>query len=74
MTNTGGPAILATDMLVGAGGELAALSPETARELDLILPWHWSAGGEQRGGHEVPAMLAGPCRNARCRAPTTAAL
>ncbi|BAC89016.1 bifunctional acetate--CoA ligase family protein/GNAT family N-acetyltransferase [Gloeobacter violaceus] len=44
LTNAGGPGVLATDALVGAGGELAALSPETVAELDKLLPDHWSHG------------------------------
>lgn len=42
VTNAGGPAVLATDALIGSGGELAALSAETMAELDKILPAHWS--------------------------------
>ena len=34
MTNAGGPGILATDMLVGEGGEIARLSDESFRKLD----------------------------------------
>ncbi len=42
LTNAGGPAVLATDALVSAGGELAELSPETKTALDSFLPPHWS--------------------------------
>ncbi len=42
LTNAGGPAVLATDTLVGNGGELAELSPETLRRLNEFLPAHWS--------------------------------
>jgi len=42
LTNAGGPAVLATDALISAGGELAELSPETHEELNKILPPHWS--------------------------------
>jgi acetyltransferase len=42
VTNAGGPGVLATDMLVGEGGELAGLSEETFRRLDALLPAHWS--------------------------------
>ena len=42
VTNAGGPGVLATDMLVGEGGELARLSEESFRKLDEILPAHWS--------------------------------
>jgi len=42
LTNAGGPAVLATDALVSAGGELAELSAETKNALDSFLPPHWS--------------------------------
>jgi acetyltransferase len=38
VTNGGGPAVLATDALVRHGGELAALSAQSLRQLDGILP------------------------------------
>lgn len=44
VTNAGGPAVLATDALIAAGGELAGLSPETLASLDRHLPPHWSHG------------------------------
>ena len=42
LTNAGGPGVLATDALIASGGELAALSEESQRALDAILPPHWS--------------------------------
>lgn len=42
LTNAGGPGVLATDALVQAGGQLAALSAETLAKLDQVLPPHWS--------------------------------
>jgi acetyltransferase len=42
VSNAGGPGVLATDALIQAGGELAELSPDTLRQLDAILPPHWS--------------------------------
>ncbi|HLJ39585.1 MAG TPA: bifunctional acetate--CoA ligase family protein/GNAT family N-acetyltransferase [Steroidobacteraceae bacterium] len=42
LSNGGGPAVMATDALIEGGGELAALSPETLRELDGLLPRGWS--------------------------------
>jgi acetyltransferase len=42
VTNAGGPGVLATDALIGEGGELAELSKETIAELDRVLPPHWS--------------------------------
>ncbi len=44
VTNAGGPAALAVDALVGLGGEVAPLSPETRQALDDLLPAHWSHG------------------------------
>lgn len=42
ITNAGGPGVLATDTLIGFGGELAPLSPETMTRLNELLPSHWS--------------------------------
>jgi acetyltransferase len=42
VTNAGGPGVLATDMLIGNGGELAELSPETLGSLNQFLPAPWS--------------------------------
>jgi acetyltransferase len=42
VTNAGGPAVLATDMLVAEGGEIAQLSPDTFQKLNAILPSAWS--------------------------------
>ncbi len=44
LTNAGGPGVLAADALAFQGGELAELSPETVKQLDAILPPHWSKG------------------------------
>ncbi len=44
VTNAGGPGVLATDMLVECGAQLATLSPETLAELNKVLPAHWSHG------------------------------
>ena len=44
VTNAGGPGVIATDALLGAGGQLAPLSSETLSRLDDILPPHWSHG------------------------------
>jgi len=44
VTNAGGPGVLATDALIGGGGVLATLSPETTAALDALLPPHWSHG------------------------------
>ncbi|HEV2455739.1 MAG TPA: GNAT family N-acetyltransferase, partial [Verrucomicrobiae bacterium] len=42
ITNAGGPGVLATDMLVGSGGELTVLSPQTFKAYSQLLPPHWS--------------------------------
>ena len=42
VTNAGGPGVLATDALIGGGGELAPLAAETVEALDRFLPAHWS--------------------------------
>lgn len=44
ITNAGGPAVLATDALIGSGGELAGVSGETMEALNGILPAPWSHG------------------------------
>jgi acetyltransferase len=44
LTNAGGPAVLATDALIGCGGELAEISDETLNSLNEFLPPHWSHG------------------------------
>ena len=44
VTNAGGPGVLATDALLVAGGELAALAPVTMEALNARLPAHWSRG------------------------------
>ncbi|HET7272016.1 MAG TPA: bifunctional acetate--CoA ligase family protein/GNAT family N-acetyltransferase [Rubrobacter sp.] len=44
LTNAGGPAVLATDALIGNGGELAQISPETMETLNGFLPAPWSHG------------------------------
>jgi acetyltransferase len=42
VTNAGGPAVLATDVLLLRGGRLAELSAETLGALDRLLPAAWS--------------------------------
>lgn len=44
LTNAGGPGVLATDALLGAGGSVAELSTQTRGDLDQQLPAHWSHG------------------------------
>lgn len=38
VTNAGGPGVLATDALIGNGGELTALSADTMAKLEALLP------------------------------------
>ncbi len=42
LTNAGGPGVLATDALIGEGGELAQLAPATLEAFNQLLPPHWS--------------------------------
>jgi acetyltransferase len=42
VTNAGGPGVLATDMLVTKGGEIATLSEDSLQKLNETLPSHWS--------------------------------
>lgn len=44
VTNAGGLGVMATDALIGLGGELAELSDEDLKELSSLLPSHWSKG------------------------------
>jgi acetyltransferase len=42
ITNAGGPGVLATDALIGSGGEIAKLSDDSMNRLNRLLPSHWS--------------------------------
>jgi acetyltransferase len=42
ITNAGGPGVLATDTLIGGGGQLATLPPAVVEALNRILPPAWS--------------------------------
>ena len=42
VTNAGGPGVLATDALIGGGGELSDISLETMEALNTVLPAVWS--------------------------------
>ncbi len=44
LTNAGGPGVLATDALIGGGGELTPLSDDTKEQFEKILPEAWSRG------------------------------
>ncbi|MDE3059565.1 MAG: bifunctional acetate--CoA ligase family protein/GNAT family N-acetyltransferase, partial [Pseudomonadota bacterium] len=69
VTNGGGPAVLATDYLVGDGGTLAQLSKDTVSKLDKVLPPTWSHGnpvdiigdaGGERYGAAMEAIVGAP--------------
>jgi acetyltransferase len=60
LTNGGGMGVLATDALVDSGGEPAALSAETRKALDAVLPATWSRGN--------PVDIIGDADGARYRA------
>lgn len=67
VTNAGGPAVLAADALIGAGGELGQLSDGTRSKLNDFLPAHWS--------HANPIDIlgdAGPQRYAQALAAAAA--
>ncbi len=60
VTNAGGPGVLATDMLISSGGQLAEPSAETYAALNQLLPAAWS--------HNNPIDIlgdAGPDRYAK---------
>ncbi len=69
LTNGGGIGVLATDALIGQGGRLAELAPETLSRLDALLPPTWShanpvdiigdADGRRYAG-ALAALLAAP--------------
>jgi acetyltransferase len=42
VTNAGGPGVIATDALIGGGGELTELGDETMAALNAVLPAVWS--------------------------------
>ncbi|WP_263786112.1 bifunctional acetate--CoA ligase family protein/GNAT family N-acetyltransferase [Salinibacter grassmerensis] len=44
LTNAGGPGVLATDALIGGGGELTPISGDAMDDFDDILPGAWSHG------------------------------
>jgi len=64
LTNGGGPGVLATDALIGLGGRLAELGPETMARLDQALPRTWSRSnpvdiiGDAHGDRYAAALEA----------------
>jgi len=59
VTNAGGPAVLATDALLAAGGSMTELAPETVDQLNQVLPRHWS--------HQNPIDIIGDAGAERYR-------
>ena len=57
VTNAGGPGVIATDALIGGGGELAPLPEDTVDALDAILPAAWSHGNPIDILGDAPAAL-----------------
>jgi acetyltransferase len=57
LTNGGGAGVIATDLLLDEGGELATLQPRTAGQLDKVLPRIWS--------HANPVDIVGDADGAR---------
>jgi acetyltransferase len=69
LTNSGGAGVLATDALVAAGGQLAALSEATVADLNRLLPATWSHrnpvdiigdASEKRYGDALAALTGDP--------------
>jgi acetyltransferase len=59
VTNAGGAGVMATDTLIGAGGQLASLSPQTLAALNGAIPPSWS--------HANPIDLLGDATPERYR-------
>ncbi|MGB7133661.1 MAG: bifunctional acetate--CoA ligase family protein/GNAT family N-acetyltransferase [Acidobacteriaceae bacterium] len=57
LTNAGGPGVLATDALIGAGGELTEISAETVTAYNAFLPDAWS--------HNNPVDILGDAESER---------
>jgi acetyltransferase len=66
ITNAGGPGVMATDFLIGAGGKLAKLSQKTIDNLNALLPSFWSHGN--------PIDVLGDAKADRYKAAVDAAL
>ena len=57
MTNAGGPAVLATDALIGGGGKLTELCADAMARYNDVLPAVWS--------HNNPVDIIGDAEPAR---------
>lgn len=66
ITNAGGPGVMASDALIGFGGQLAKLSQKTIENLNGVLPTFWSHGN--------PIDVLGDASPDRYRAAMDAAL
>jgi acetyltransferase len=66
VTNAGGPGVMATDAVLGAGGKVAQLSPRTMEVLNARLPRYWSRGN--------PIDVLGDARSDRYRLAVEACL
>jgi len=54
VSNGGGLAVMATDALIGGGGQLAAFGPDTLRRLDALLPVGSHSDPLDIGGDALP--------------------
>jgi acetyltransferase len=66
ITNAGGPGVMASDALIGFGGQLAKLSKKSIDNLNAVLPTFWSHGN--------PIDVLGDASPERYRAAMDAAL
>ena len=66
ITNAGGPGVMATDALIGFGGQLAKISQKTIDSLNAVLPPFWSHGN--------PIDVLGDAKADRYKAAMDAAL
>ncbi len=66
VSNGGGPGVMATDAVIGAGGSLASLSEDTVQRLDALLP--------RNGSHGDPVDIVGDAPAARYAAALDAVL
>lgn len=66
VTNGGGPGVMATDRVSELNVALAELAPETLKQLDAVLPVHWS--------HANPVDILGDAGPERYREAVTACL
>jgi acetyltransferase len=59
VTNAGGPGVISTDALIDSGGQLAWISDDTMKQLNDVLPSHWSHSNPiDILGDATPSMYA----------------